>query len=142
LTVYLDTSLLVAALTREHKTAAVQGWLGAYDPNELDISDWVVTEFSSALSIKLRTGQIEPGHRAAALATFARLCAENLTILSISGLHFRLAARFADRQELGLRAGDALHLAICAEHGILLATLDRRLSEAATAVGVRTELLG
>jgi predicted nucleic acid-binding protein len=35
-----------------------------------------------------------------------------------------------------LRAGEALHLAICANHGASLCTLDRRLAEAAPRVGV------
>src|SRR5205807_6668753 len=99
------------------------------------------TEFSSALSIKLRTGQINARHRADALAMFTRLSADSLAILPVSGLQFRAAARFADQHALGLRAGDALHLAICADHGATLCTLDRRLGEAGLALGVKTKLL-
>jgi predicted nucleic acid-binding protein len=69
---------------------------------------------------------------------FARLTAESLTILSVSSLQFRTAARFADQHMLGLRAGDALHLAICADHGATLCTLDRRLGEVGPALGVKT----
>ena len=52
-----------------------------------------------------------------------------------------MAARFADQYALGLRAGDALHLAICADRGAIICTLDRRLAEAALALGVETALL-
>src|SRR5439155_4284223 len=104
-------------------------------------SGWVTAEFSSALSIKLRAGQIEAAHRAEALAIFTRLSAESFMVLAISALQFRTAARFADQHALGLRAGDTLHLAICADHGATLCTLDRRLSDAGPVLGVKTMLL-
>jgi hypothetical protein len=51
-------------LTNETETQRMQSWLGQQDVDELAISDWVATEFSSALSIKLRTGLIRAAHRA------------------------------------------------------------------------------
>ena len=88
----------------------MQRWLGQQQADDLAISDWVATEFSSALSIKLRTGQIEASHRADALATFTRLATDSFTVVPVSRLQFRTASRFADQHTLGLRAGDALHL--------------------------------
>lgn len=137
----LDTSVLVAALTHEADTERMQRWLGDQDPELLAISDWVTTEFSSALSIKLRSGQIETQHRADAIAMFTTMSAETLTVLPISAAQFRTAARFVDQHTLDLRVGDALHLAICADHGATLCTLDRRLSKAGSPLAVKTALL-
>jgi len=95
---------------------------------------------SSAMAIKLRTGQIDLEQRAAALAMFNKLVSESFTVLSVTGGHFRVAARFVDQHALGLRAGDALHLATASEHGATVRTLDQRLAEAGLVLGVPTQL--
>src|SRR6185437_10666203 len=117
LILYAGTSVLIAALTHEVATTRMLHWLGEQDPEHLAISDWVTAGFSAALSIKLRSGQIETVRRAKALTTFTAMSAETFTRLPISGAQFRTAARFADQHAIGLRAGDALHLAICTDHG-------------------------
>ena len=138
---YLDTSVIVAALTNEINTNRMQTWLGSHRQGTLAISDWVVTEFSAALSIKLRTAQITPPVRAQALTVFTKLTVESFAVWSASKNQFGVAARFADHYTLGLRAADSLHLAISADHGATLCTLDRRLAEAGNALGVQTLLL-
>ncbi len=138
---YLDTSVLVAALTHELRSDEIQRWLAAQSPEKLTISEWVIVEFSSALSLKLRGGQLQPAHRSAALALFTRLAEDSFGVLPVSALYFRTAARFADQHATGLRSGDALHLGIVAHHGAHLITLDQPMATAATALGLSAELL-
>ncbi|HEX5960384.1 MAG TPA: type II toxin-antitoxin system VapC family toxin [Rhodanobacteraceae bacterium] len=137
---YLDTSLLVAALTRETRTASVQRWLAGQPAESLVISDWTTTEFSAALSMKVRMKHLDEATRADVLAAFTALARETFTVLSVARPDFRAAARFADQHGSGLRAGDALHLGIVANHGEQLLSLDRVQVKAAVAAGISARL--
>lgn len=55
---------------------------------------------------------------------------------------FERAAKMLERHDSGLRAGDALHLAICARLGAVLCTDDIRMADAASAIGLRVERIG
>jgi predicted nucleic acid-binding protein len=138
---YVDTSVLVAALVKEAHSDRVLDWLGEQAPRTLCASDWSITEFSSALSVKMRTGQIGAEQRAFALSAFAELIEESFNVLAISGNHFHLAARFSDRHELSIKAGDALHVAVASDNRVSLCTLDRKLAKAGRALGAMTHLL-
>lgn len=133
---YLDTSLLVSALTNEPRTAETQNWLAEQPPEQLTISDWVITEFSGALSLKLRNRQLSTTNRADALAMFTTLTEASFSVLPLSRLESHTAARFADQYTTGLRSGDALHLAVAANHGLKLCSLDHGLVQAAETLGV------
>ena len=141
MSLYLDTSLLVSALTTEREGARIETWIRSNSFDDIVVSDWVVTEFSAALSIKLRVRQVDPAQRATALSLFSEFCAERATVLPVTREHFRAAARFADRYDTGIRAGDALHLAIAFDNRATLCTLDRRLSDAGRTLGVATHLV-
>jgi predicted nucleic acid-binding protein len=138
---YLDTSVIVAAVTSENSTALAQAWLLEQNSEEMLISEWTVTEFSSALSLKMRTRHLNLDQRAEAMAAFRDLLRESLPIAPIQSEHFRTAARYVDRYQLGLRSGDALHLAITASLGATLYTLDTRLARIGPELGVSAVLL-
>ena len=134
--IYCDTSLLVTALTDEDRSAQVHVWLTTRNEGELCISPWVISEFSSALAIKLRSGAVPVAERGRMLSNWHVLRQDHLVIVAVPETAFTLAAQFCDRYESRLRAGDALHLAVASLGGHSLATLDRTMAEAAVAVGV------
>ena len=115
--------------------------MAAREDDGFSSSHWVLTEFSSGLALKVRTGQIGLDHRAAALSLFSREFAGSHTVLPISDTHFRVASGFIDQFELGLRSGDALHLAIAAAHGETVITLDRKMAVAGARLGMSTLLI-
>lgn len=134
---YLDTSAVVSALVREPEVSGrVRAWLRSHGDDDLAISNWVITEVASALSIKVRTGELTLEQRADAMTEWQSLREGSLHHLAVSSDAFELAARFAGRHELGLRAGDALHLAVAAATGCTLVTLDRTMAKAAPELGV------
>ncbi len=128
-------------MAKEARTPQIAFWLESQNGHELAVSDWVLAEFSSAISIKRRSGQIDDTGRADALTEFKRLVAVSLSVLPVERAQFRMASHFADQFALGLRGADALHLAIAAGHGATLCTLDRRLHDAGMALGVKVLLL-
>ena len=138
---YLDTSLIISALSNEPASGQAQAWLAEQAPGRLLISPWTATEVPSALGIKVRTGQITPAERGAALALFHRQTSQSFTTASVASTHFHVAARYLDQYELGLRASDALHLAVAASEGAQMCTLDRRMATAGPVLGVPTILV-
>ena len=138
---YVDTSVLVAALVRESHTPRAERWLTVGNRDELAISEWTIAEFSSALSMKLRVGSIDIEVRGAALEALSVMTHESLVLFPVTGAHFRAAARYADQHALGLRAPDALHLAIAAAQGATLCTFDKRLAAAGRTLGLATRLI-
>jgi predicted nucleic acid-binding protein len=73
--------------------------------------------------------------RQQALSTFHRFASSNLTLVEVEPADFRSAAALIDGPG-GLRAGDALHMALAKRLSANLATLDRRLADAAPVCGV------
>ncbi len=135
--VYVDTSALVPAFIREPNSEAVLAWIETSGESLL-VSEWTITEFSSAAAIKVRTGEL-----ASALAKQARMrfleFVRNYCALAVpQRTEFRRAAELAADADLKLRAGDALHLAIAEAtraQGILC--FDEAMSAGARSMGLR-----
>jgi len=92
---YYDTSVLVAALTRERFTAAAQRSLADPVADRFMISAWTSTEVSAALSSKVRSGELSVAQRATVWDAYTALRRTTLTTVPVSSGHFTSAARLA-----------------------------------------------
>ena len=128
-------------MTSEDATDRVLAWLTDLGSADLTISNWVVTEFASALSMKIRMGDLRAEDRAKSAGLFKQIQMDSLVVVPLTRGHFQVAARFAAQTGIGLRAGDALHVAVAADLGAVLCTLDKRLAEAAVVLGVGAEMV-
>jgi hypothetical protein len=138
---YLDTSLIVASLVRESGTEAAKAYLSSADKDHLVASRWLATELSSALALKVRTGVMSTAEQTAALGMFHRFTTARLALLDVEARDFDLAAALCDETATPLRAGDALHLAVCKRVGARMATFDRGMAAAAQHHGLPCDLL-
>lgn len=138
---YLDTALVVTAVTAENATVQVQHWLGEQEDDALAVSNWVTTEVSAALSLKIRTGDLSLELRDEADAAYRTLLQE-MTLLHVTASDFERGAELARFHESGLRGGDALHLAVASANGATLCTLDKRFAQACDRLGLPFELIG
>ncbi len=139
---YLDTSVLVAAVSREEATPRLLAWLATVSDRNLAIGDWSLTEVASALSGKLRIGTLDETECMAARAGFSLLKSDQLQLLAVERGDYVAATRMVERQGMVLRAPDALHLAVAARNGAEFATLDRHQNAAARAVGLSVAEIG
>ena len=138
--IYLDTSVVVALLTPEALSPRALAWLEQCRYTLIS-SDWLITETHSALGIKQRHHGLSPEARKAAGEHFDRLLQGGLELRSLDRDRFRQAAELLHDPALGLRAGDALHLAVALHSRCShLASFDGRMRQAAAALGLAPAL--
>lgn len=131
-----DTSLIVSTLGPERNSVVARRWLGEQEPTALAISLWTDTEVASAMARKRRSGKLTQQSQADSLAVWRRGLRAGMHIADVRADDFGRAAELINAGQRGLRASDALHLAIAERHGWGMATLDPDLADAARAVGL------
>ncbi len=136
---YLDTSVVLPLFVNEDVSAAVKKWAAAQRAT-MTVSEWVNTEFVSALALKVRTGVMSNSDRSRATGLFDEQ-RSGFRTLSFESRFFVDARNFIADYNTGLRASDALHLAIAASVSATLCTRDRRFAEAATQLGRPVEII-
>jgi uncharacterized protein len=134
---YLDTSFLLPYFVSEESSDRIEIFLLGIREEELAVSAWTATEFNRVLSLKVGTGEPNKPAASAALAAFREVGERYCKWLAVSQADFKVAAAYLEKWNLGLRAGDALHLALAKSNGVKkLLTLDDRMLKAAKALRI------
>lgn len=133
MSVYFDTSAIVALLTADAHSAAAEGWLE--QGHEVIVSQWVLTEFSSALGLQFRQQRLTLADVVQAEAILLRLAQKEFGLASVENDDV-VRARALLVQDRSLRSSDALHLAVAMRLGTAFATFDAHQARAARTLGL------
>ena len=134
---YFDTSFLAPLILREPTSGKVETFLTRQPAGELAISHWTRVEFSSLIAREVRMGGLDRRAALDADAQFEAIVVESFVVLLPNADDFGLCKQFLQRYETGLRAGDALHLAVARNHRAqTIYSLDKTLLKAGKALGL------
>ena len=129
--VYLDTSFVAPLVIAEDSSDAVEAYVLKVKPGDLTTSMWTQVELSSLVSRKVRMGELSDSKAEVVRRQFDRVLGESFEVLAPTAADFAAAAKYLEIPKTGLRAGDALHLAIAANHRAKrILTLDQGFLEA------------
>lgn len=137
---YIDTSVWCAFCFNEQEVPGAKDWLAHAGLDESATAVWTRTEFASAAAAKLRSSapSNKRGKTAVnqAIKTFEGAVSMTHQIEVIHD-DFLYAAELCNTSTTGLRAGDALHLAVALRADCkFLASLDKVMNESALQLGL------
>lgn len=138
---YVDASLIVPTLVVESASEAAVNWFATVDTQEFFISAWVETEVASALAMKQRMGLLDATKSNVAESRFEFITSSVFSFAPISAASFREAASIIRITVTGVRAADALHLAIARRNSLGIATCDRVMHATALELKMTTALI-
>jgi uncharacterized protein len=140
LSLYIDTSALVAYYVPELSSSSVQQVLQAYA--DLFISELVRLEFYAALALRVRTNTLSGEDAEKVIALFEEhLEAGYYTLTPLIPEHYQQARLFIRQPSVMIKAPDALHLAVAVLGDHELFTLDEQLARNALTVNAKVVTL-
>ncbi|MFY9969955.1 MAG: type II toxin-antitoxin system VapC family toxin [Roseiarcus sp.] len=113
---YFDTSFLTPLIREEKTSSRIARFIAGLPTGELAISQWTEVEVASLLARHARMGAIRSDEAREVNALFEHIVRRSFVVLSPGSGDYILARRYLRDYETGLRAGDALHLAIAGNH--------------------------
>ncbi len=142
---YFDTSFLAPLILPEATSDKIAAFVRRLSTEELTVSHWTRVGFSSLIAREVRVGGLDVQAAARADARFEAMVDESFSVLLPNADDFALARRYLGQFETGLRAGDALHLAVASNHrAAVIYSLDKTLLKAGkildlpVSMGIRT----
>lgn len=109
---YFDTSFLAPLVLPESTSDRIAAFVRRLPVEELTVSHWTRVEFSSLIARDVRMSVLDAATGARADARFEAMVDASFAVLLPNAEDFGLAKRYLGKFNTGLRAGDALHLAI------------------------------
>lgn len=138
--IYLDTSVVAPLYWSEALSDAIEELVR--DESELGISQLVEVELVSALSRRVRMGELGPTEAQSIAEQFQTDLDDGFYVLiPIEPNHYTQARDWIRQFSTSLRTLDALHLAIAATNHIPLVTADEELIESAGQLQVEVRVL-
>lgn len=135
---YLDASAVVSLFIADKHSPVIRAYLRSQRPTVV-VSDFAVAEFSSAVARRVRMGEVTPAQGSRLLNVFDAWVAANAERPDMDPSDIRVACAFVRRFELGLRAPDAMHLAMCQRLDADFLSFDVRQTGAALQLGLRID---
>lgn len=111
---YFDTSFLAPLVLPESTSDRIAAFVRRLPVEDLTVSHWTRVEFSSLIARDVRMSVLDAAAGARADARFEAMVDASFAVLLPNAEDFGLAKRYLGKFNTGLRAGDALHLAIAA----------------------------
>ena len=115
--IYLDTSFIVPLVISEHSSDAIEALVVKVKPGDLATSLWTQIEIASLVARKVRMGELTVEEADAVRREFRKILDESFEVMLPTASDFDTARDYLETPKTGLRAGDAFHLAIAANHG-------------------------
>lgn len=135
MSLYLDASVIVPAFIREDKSDAVER-LFQLASEPMTLSNFASGELASAIARRTRMRLISAESARSIFNDFDQWTEGVMQRIEVDSIDIAEATALVRRLELKLRLPDAIHLAACQRRGLMLATLDDGLADAARALGV------
>jgi predicted nucleic acid-binding protein len=135
--IYFDTSILVPLVAPEPASDDVRRLILRQHRGTLVTSHWTRAEFSSVLAREVRMGNYKAFFASQLDTKFESVIQASFAIHLPTLADFETAKQFLLRYETGLRAGDALHLAIARNNNAqAIYSLDDKMIRAGKLLGL------